>query len=472
MKRWIIFLLLGLLISVFWPGLVAKSNDKSNPVQDLIPPSNQEPLPLTIYHPVLFTRGLTPSLYGIETPFLPDSFGILKLHEAGAYYIRRNGIAWPEVEPEQGQRNWGVLSILDYEITQYSLHGWKVILIVKQTPTWAQKMPGSLCGPMKPETIGAFASFMHDLVTRYSQPPYNVKYWEIGNEPDVETNTVPGLQFFGCWGDLSDPYFGGGYYAEMLKQVYPAVKSADPQAKILMGGLLLDCNPDNPPDSGCLAGKFFEGILLGGGGAYLDWINFHAYDYYFNNGVYGNPKWNTGNTSISIPRAKYQYLKSVADRHNLVGKFYINSETALLCMNTCDDRFEQTKSEWLARVYPDAIVLGFKANIWYNLYYVWRSTGLITTANLTTPAYTAYARSNMELAGAQYLGEVSQPGVQGYEFQVPGRRVWVLWSSDGGTHPYYLPGTPYAVLDVAGNSLAPYSPLWITASPVYIRWVP
>ena len=40
---------------------------------------------------------------------------------------------------------------------------------------------------------------------------------------------------FGCWGDNDDDYYGGGYYADMLKMVYPAVKSADPQAQVLIG---------------------------------------------------------------------------------------------------------------------------------------------------------------------------------------------------------------------------------------------
>jgi hypothetical protein len=47
---------------------------------------------------------------------------------------------------------------------------------------------------------------------------------------------------------VSDPVtlnFGGEYYGNMLKIVYPAIKSADPQAQVLVGGLLLDCDPVN-----------------------------------------------------------------------------------------------------------------------------------------------------------------------------------------------------------------------------------
>ena len=45
---------------------------------------------------------------------------------------------------------------------------------------------------------------------------------------------------FGCWDDPEDAYYGGEYYAEMLKVVYPVIKEADPEAKVLFGGLLYE----------------------------------------------------------------------------------------------------------------------------------------------------------------------------------------------------------------------------------------
>ena len=67
---------------------------------------------------------------------------------------------------------------------------------------------------------------MAEAVERYSAPPYNVIYWEVGNEPDIDPSLVDGDEIYGCWGDKTDAYYGGGYYAEVLKQVYPAVKKA------------------------------------------------------------------------------------------------------------------------------------------------------------------------------------------------------------------------------------------------------
>ena len=53
------------------------------------------------------------------------------------------------------------------------------IAIVSNTSFWAQQVKSVSCGPIHPEQLSAFGDFMHDLVARYSQPPYGVKYWEF-----------------------------------------------------------------------------------------------------------------------------------------------------------------------------------------------------------------------------------------------------------------------------------------------------
>lgn len=71
-----------------------------------------------------------------------------------------------------------------------------------------------------------------------------------------------------------DEYYGGVDYAEMLKVAYPSIKQADPNAQVMVGGLLLDCNPN----TGCpneRSTNFLAGVLQNDGGSY------HASDYYF-----------------------------------------------------------------------------------------------------------------------------------------------------------------------------------------------
>jgi hypothetical protein len=78
--------------------------------------------------------------------------------------------------------------------------------------------------------LPAFARFAHDAAVRYP----NVHYWEIWNEQDAASGVE---DYYGCWGDPNDPWGGGGYYAQVLEAVYPAIKSANPLAKIVFGGL-------------------------------------------------------------------------------------------------------------------------------------------------------------------------------------------------------------------------------------------
>ena len=203
-------------------------------------------------------------LAGVEISRLSSSQLDL-LSQAGVAIVRINALRWSVVEPQKGMREWASIHSLESELKEYASQGVQVILIVRSTPLWAQKVYGSECGPVKPEELGAFASFLHDTVIRYSQPPFNVKYWELGNEPDVDPSLVPSGSQYGCQGDQSAEYYGGEYYADMLKQAYPAIKSTDPEAQVLLGGLLLDCDPTHPPEGkDCQPAKFFEGILHNG----------------------------------------------------------------------------------------------------------------------------------------------------------------------------------------------------------------
>ncbi|MFQ5615847.1 MAG: hypothetical protein ACE5GO_05235, partial [Anaerolineales bacterium] len=168
--------------------------------------------------------------------------------QAGVHWVRLNGLFWSDIEPTEGERDWDQLSLFEERIQAASAAGLQMIVIVRSTPAWAQARPGYYCGPVHPGKLATFGKFMHDLVSRYSQPPFNVRYWELGNEPDIDPRHVPPDNIFGCWGDENSPYYGGEYYAEMLKAVYPQVKAADPDTQVLVGGLLLDCDPNNPPE--------------------------------------------------------------------------------------------------------------------------------------------------------------------------------------------------------------------------------
>lgn len=425
-------------------------------------------------------------LAGVEIHKLTD---IDLVKAAGAHWVRRNGLLWGKVEAEQGQRNWAAVADLDEQLQKIASEGMQAILIIRMTPTWAQQIPGVECGQIKPESLVAFASFVHDAVLRYMVAPYFVKYWELWNEPDVDPSLNPNNAPFGCWGDKNDTnYYGGPAFAEMLKVVYPEIKRADPQAQVLVGGLLLDCDPVSPPETSpgsgqykdCTSARFLEGILESGGGDYFDGVSFHAYDFYYGAlGHYQNGNWHSSwDTTGPVAIAKVHYLRSLLASYGHPEKFLMNTENALLCSGggsgpDCPTtEFSDTKAYYLVQAFTTARAEGFIANIWYDLY-GWRGSGLMDpNNNQPLPAYLALSFNIQELEGSAFWGELTNyPGVRGYEFHSSEKVIWVVWSADGETHTVKLPELPGAIFDYAGTSVPVTQDLPITLTPMYIEWL-
>ena len=411
---------------------------------------------------------------------LTSAGGLDMMAAANMSWTRRNGVLWSSVESTEGTYDWTALASLESELQDASSKGIQVILIVRSTPQWARKIAGTgpYCGPIHPDKLAAFGNFMRDLVARYSVPPYNVKYWELWNEPDISASSSDLV--FGCWGDQGETYYGGEYYADMLKAAYPQIKAADPQAQVLIGGLLLDCDPR--PGAGCEVikkdpkpAKFLEGILRNNGGPYFDGVSFHGYDYYSSQlGKYSNSNWQSAwNTTGPVLIAKARFIQSMLSQYGVSGKFLINTESAILC-DACsnDPTFENTKANYVAQAYAAAIAQGLRANIWYSVL-GWRNSNLLNSNLSPRPAYTALQFSRSELRDAIWVRDVTEyTGVKGYEFQRSDRRIWVLWSLDGSTHSVSLPGVPLAAWDALGNSVSLATSMNVSLNPLYLEWTP
>jgi hypothetical protein len=444
------------------------------PTETSVPTSTPTPLPPDFPIP------------GIEIHWISE---IDLVEDTGVSWVRRNALLWSHVEPFEGNRNWDVLSSLEEEMIDVSIRDMEMILIVRSTPAWAQKAPGYACGPIREQNLDDFGEFMFDVVSRYSYPPYNVTYWELGNEPDVATGVVASDSVYGCWGDRNDQeYYGGEYYAEMLKIVYPRIKAANPEVKVLVGGLLLDCDPNNPPefppDSGkikdCTTSRFLEGILENDGGDSFDGISFHAYDYYNNFvGEYSNLNWHSSWDStgpVMIP--KLDYLNNLLLDYGYANKILMNTETALLCGRTGNEPycfvedFSDTKAAYLAQTYTLARTQNLTTNIWYDLY-GWRASGLLDGYGQPLPAYDALRINTQQLSNAAYINEIyDYPGVRVFEFYLDGVNLWVVWSIDGKSHHIEFSSKPNVIYDMTGGVIESDNGVNIDFKPIYIVWHP
>ena len=464
---------------------------------------------------------LSSSIFGVQMWPMNAQGGLNSIAGTPTRWVRGPEILWKNVQPTKTTFDWSAIdqAVIDIQNANSVYPGSSVIVIIRSTPTWAQANPPFSCGPIKPSEYQSFGNFIFALISELSNRGINyVKYWEIWNEPDnppISSND-PDQPWGGCWGTIGDAYFGGGPYGNMLKAIYPIVKTKDPNAQILVGGLNLDCDPRFPPPAGhtdCNSSKFLEGILQAGAGNSFDGISFHAFDYITKDqggayllGQFSNTNWPGASWNESGPSlvAKSMFIRSVLQKYNITGKYLMNTENSLLDApnSTYEDPYppilETTKSFYVAKAYAAALANGLKANIWFDVTGSWlRNNGLVKLDNSAElDAYHAYEfaanksgnpNSPAYTASFSYVGGLSFPGVAGYEFAwypaanpnnlVPSH-IWFLWSTDNASHIIKFPFTSWAAFDVKGNPVTPnpdqtltiYSqPYYVEVPPVVIR---
>jgi hypothetical protein len=418
------------------------------------------------------------SVFGIEVEDLSNPQILSDTQNANPTWIRQSGLNWDVIQPtKNGAYDWSSVAGAEATMIRASPLGYNLIQIVTSTPDWAQKYPGNpgpLCGPIKQSEFDSFGEFLKAAVERYSVPPYNVQYWEIGNEPDIP---VSAQYLMGCWGDTNEPYYGGQYYGSMLTAVIPYIKQANPNVKIMNGGLLLACDPSLPKCDNPEASNFLEGMVKSGVVSQLDYVNFHAYDYQGANlGVFGNvSNWGTSYQNDPTLVAKVAFIRNVLNKYGLGGMNLIDTETAVLNFEVnCNALCMQNKALYIGRAYSAAIAEGLAANIWFQATNGWANSGLYNG-----PMYDAYVFARNELDAAHVTREITEYGssanVAGYEFDRGDIKVWVLWSDDLTSHTINLPSTPQAVYTWTPNngpyiSVKPSPSLDIGIFPVYLEW--
>ena len=492
-------ILLVLISVVLTIGLVISPSKTRNQVWFPIEPAlAAEALPDPLLIPMALFQAPQNSIFGVEMVKINNFRGLDEIIAADAAWVRRNALLWSDVESNEGTYNWSNVSSLDDELKSASERGLEVILVVRRTPIWAQmdidnnpRTP-HFCGPIRPEKIQSFANFMYEAVKRYSKPPYNVKYFEVWNEPDAER----GLSIlnpdppYGCWGDKNDPYYGGEYYADVLTYVYPSMKAANPGIQVAIGGLLLACKQGVSNVSCDHSEKYFEGILrrhgANDGGNFFDLVNYHAYDYYFNKlGKYGNGGWGSNLVEGSAFLKKLPFIEGTLENFGFGNKEIILTETALLCgitgfepmCQTAD--YENTKAYYAAQSFAQSIDKGFQTNIWYSATATWRGSALLSSNLDPLPAYYAYDFVEDELSTARYKRDLWEyQNIKGYEYDRSKKVIWMMWSTLTDSNGYIipvsitLPNEPSRVYTVSGSELNNFSgtSLLVTSSPLYVEW--
>ena len=448
-------------------------------------------LPIALKGLPISNDTINDTIFGIQMARISGQKELEAVTAVDTGWVRRGSLLWSAVEPTEGNYLWDNLAALEKEFITASRNGLRIILVVRDAPDWAQEYQGVSCGPIKEDKLGAFGEFLYQAVKRYSVPPYNVKYWQIWNEEDIYSDLVfDGLlesdAGYGCWGDSRDPYGGGGDYTDVLQAVYPLIKSANPEAQLVIGGMLMPCNPEFGVFCTSMAGNYFEGILnhhgANDGGNYFDLVAFHAYDYYFGRiGKYGNRSWDSRWDKDTTLTMKANYLRRVMERYDIEKPLMV-TETALLCgwdgtesICTHPD-FENTKAAYLAQSYVAAIAGGIKSNIWYALTGNWRANTLLDSDLEPLPAYFAYTNVVNSLKSVVFTRElIEYPEVKAYEFEHDDYLIWFVRSRVEDRYfnitpvQMDLPAMPLKIWDLFGKDVPVVgSSITVTGMPVYI----
>lgn len=415
-----------------------------------------------------------PTLFGAEIARGAVTSVQARIRETRLNWVRYNGVRWSEVESPEGVRYWDELSGVDQDLQAITAQGGQALVVVRGTPAWARTATAAECGAIKPEALDAFANFMGALVARYSVAPFNVRYWELWNEPDVDPALVAPDAVYGCWGDSNDPYYGGGYYAEMLKKVYPAIKRADPNAQVVVGGLLLDCDPENPPaGKDCTPGKFLEGILRNGGGDSFDIVGYHAYTYW----NAGRMDWDRIQASWrhrgGVTAGKLDFLRATLGRYNLQ-KPILQDEAALLCRRSDPACFTGTylndQANYVVRLYTRSLTSAVTGVIWYTLNGPgWQDGGLLDSTQAPRPAYKAMRFLNSILRDATYVAPLGSGTTEGYAFRNGDTSYRIYWTNDTTTATLPLPPNTRAIYDPQGQPLSLGANLSIGFEPIIVE---
>jgi polysaccharide biosynthesis protein PslG len=176
----------------------------------------------------------------------------------GARYVRVP-IDWWVVQPYRNTDwQWGEI---DRIVDAAHSRGLTVLGLIAYTPPWAR--PAGSPAQTPPTNPADYARFARAAAQRYA--PRGLHDWEIWNEPN--------LAFF--WQPRPDP----AAYTRLLIAAYDAIKSVDPGATVMTGGL--SPAPDAADGSAVAPVTFLRGIYAAGGGGHFDAVAHHPSNYPF-----------------------------------------------------------------------------------------------------------------------------------------------------------------------------------------------
>jgi hypothetical protein len=203
----------------------------------------------------------TSTVYGVSDPDLLTQSAAVQVQQLEA--MKAMGVTsvrleanWYWGEPESGTFNWAPLDGVVASIQQVGL---SADLLIDGSPPWASVSGTQSTQYAQPASSAQFATWAGAVAARFG--PKGVNYFEIWNEPNLAV----------FWQPKPDP----AAYTADLKAAHAAIKSADPSAVVLSGGLAPAENDGTNYDPR----TFLQDMYADGAEGSFEELGFHPYSY-------------------------------------------------------------------------------------------------------------------------------------------------------------------------------------------------
>jgi len=387
----------------------------------------------------------------IELSHMSSHFGFMhpehfsEMNELGVYWQRPHPgpFIWNSIEKEQQNRNWKNVDDVVLESQGYHVN---MLATIWPYADWDQKSCNLMLGydrikffselgdyRGKPCDLNSYMDFVETIVERYDGDGIDdmdglvvpIKYWEVLNEPSMQED----LCFFS--GSAQD-------YVAILNATYTAVKKADPNATVLMGGMAGVYEEMK---------AFWDQVFSMQGDDYFDIANIHS----------------IGTGSEDLLSSDFNtYLME----HNISKKFWI-TEAQLSGMDSKDQQ-DDSSSDW-----PSYIVKTFIqafANGTDKIFYVGLeqapgdSSSWLIKNDIKQDTFYAFQTMVDQI---DYFDSVEMLTTHQYKFLIDNETVYVCWSD--GQLTSKITGN-VTVTDLMGNDEElNANDIVLTDEPIFIR---
>jgi hypothetical protein len=388
------------------------------------------------------------------------------LEASGACWARVR-VDWALIQPNPPPTDYKWGPYHDDKLRQVAEAGVQLIAHLDSVPEWA----GDLAyGPIHRDRLDDFAQFLSDLVNRYKQPPYNIRHWELFNEPDRTFLE----DYRGGWG------LNAERYAEMLALAYGTIKAADPGATVLMGGVAHDWFLE-------YGGPFYryfpdEVMIAAGAGNPVPWdvSNLHYFPDF-------HKEWERWDPNSEDRLNGWLPAPTCGDLFDGAGLTYDAGGIDLVAkvshfrnrMNTCfglnspiwvtelgehgypeDSASLTQQARYVVQGYARGLAAGAQNIVWFVLVsppYDYHAQGLLYQDDWSPkPAFHAYQTLTTELQSHTFTHALDVPNVEGYVFHDAAHRektvAWAKAEADGATAPLsFAPASRLRTVDLLGS---------------------